>query len=209
MKTIGEILKAERERQLKSLKEISKKTKIPLKTLTALEVNDFASLPPQAFTQGFIKNYAQELGLEPKRLLAIFRRDLIPKQNSGQLKFGLETESGLRWRPKMTLILAVVLFLMAFGGYLFFQLRHYWGQPELEIIAPHENETVQEKIIKVEGKTDPEVTLKINDQVVSLNEQGNFQKEIEVFEGENMILIEAISRIGKKTEIERKIHYVL
>lgn len=207
MKSVGEILRETRKRQKKSLEEIAKNTKIPLKVLEALEKDDFSSLPPATFIQGFIKNFAKELGVDPQRVLAIFRRDFIHKQSKDQLRFGLETESGLRWRPKLTLILAVVLFLMVFGTYFFTQFRHFWSRPELKVTAPNQNAEVQEKRIKVEGQTDPEITLKINGEVVSLDDKGNFQKEIALFEGENKILIEAISRIGKKTKIEREVFY--
>lgn len=207
METVGELLKREREKQKKTLKEVAKNTKISLKVLEALEKNDFSSLPAATFTQGFIKNYAQELGLEPQRLLAIFRRDFRQKQSKNQPLLKLETESGFRWTPKMTVMAAIILFLLLFSGYLFFQYQHFWGQPELKVFTPVQNTELQEKRLKVEGKTDPEATVEINGEVVSLDERGNFQKEIELFEGENKILIEAISRKGKRTKIEREVYY--
>ena len=107
----------------------------------------------------------------------------------------------------MTIITVVILFLLLFSGYLFFQYQHLWGQPELKIFTPTQNAELQEKRIKIEGKTDSEATLKINDEIVNLDEEGNFQKEIELFKGENKILIEAISNKGKSTKIEREVFY--
>jgi len=207
METVGELLKKTREEQQKTLKTIAQNTKIPLRILEALEENDFASLPPATFIQGFIKNYAQELGLNPQRLLAIFRRDFRQKQSKNKLFLKLETESGFRWTPKMTIITAIILFLLLFSGYLFFQYQHLWGQPELKIFTPAQNAELREKQIKLEGKTDPEATLTINNEVISLDEEGNFQKEIELFEGENKILIEAISSKGKSIKVEREVFY--
>ena len=75
MRTVGQVLKEERERKFYTLEEIEKATKIRKELLEALEEGNYKKLPPPTFIQGFIKNYGKFLNLDTEKLLAIFRRE--------------------------------------------------------------------------------------------------------------------------------------
>lgn len=66
---VGQILSDARIKLGKSIKEVEFDTKIRAKYIKALELNDYSSLPPNIYTQGFIKTYAQYLGLDPQPLI--------------------------------------------------------------------------------------------------------------------------------------------
>lgn len=68
--TLGSFLKRHRQSQGKELEEIAKKTRIHASTLRAIEEDNPKELPAEVFTRGFIKNYAQYLGLDPNEALA-------------------------------------------------------------------------------------------------------------------------------------------
>lgn len=65
MPSFGETLRRERELRQISLREISEATKINLRYLDALERNDFRHLPGGVFNKGFVKAYAQYIGVDP------------------------------------------------------------------------------------------------------------------------------------------------
>src|SRR3989338_11411183 len=75
MRTVGQVLKEEREKRFYTLDEVEKTTKIRKELLEALEAGQYQKLPPHTFVQGFIKNYGKFLGLNPEKLLAVFRRE--------------------------------------------------------------------------------------------------------------------------------------
>ena len=75
MKSVGQILKKEREKQGRTILQIYRETKIPEKNLLALEADKYSSLPSATFIKGFISIYAKALELDEKKLIAIFRRD--------------------------------------------------------------------------------------------------------------------------------------
>jgi len=77
--SFGRYLRREREMREISLEEISRETKIKLPTLTALEEDRFPDLPPTAFVRGFVRNYAECIGLEPRD--AILRLDHFLQEN--------------------------------------------------------------------------------------------------------------------------------
>ena len=61
---IGYSLKAARERQGIGLPEAELATKIRAKYLRALEEEDFATLPADTYARGFLRSYAEYLGLD-------------------------------------------------------------------------------------------------------------------------------------------------
>ena len=70
---------------------------------------------------------------------------------------------------------------------------------------PQNNFITTSNKVDVSGKTDSDATVKINNQLVLVNDDGIFNEEIEVFEGTKAIEIIATSRSGKQTKIIRDI----
>jgi ribosome-binding protein aMBF1 (putative translation factor) len=62
----GEALRAAREARGLSIQDLTRTTKIAGATLVALEHNELEKLPATIFTRGFVKAYAQEVGLDPE-----------------------------------------------------------------------------------------------------------------------------------------------
>jgi cytoskeleton protein RodZ len=63
MDTPGNVLRAERERQKKSLKEIAKRLKINIQYIKAIEEDDYSLLPAEVFTKAYLRIYAEALEL--------------------------------------------------------------------------------------------------------------------------------------------------
>ncbi len=72
LKTIGDYLHRERQEQAISLDEIAVKTYIPLRLLQALELGNVERLPEPVFVQGFIRRYADAIGLDGTALAKNF-----------------------------------------------------------------------------------------------------------------------------------------
>ncbi|MDG4476376.1 helix-turn-helix domain-containing protein [Thiovibrio frasassiensis] len=79
--TLGSFLKRHRQSQGKELEEIAQKTRIHASTLRAIEEDNPKALPADVFTRGFVKNYAQYLGLDPNEALAWYI-----EQNDGEAR---------------------------------------------------------------------------------------------------------------------------
>lgn len=81
--SLGEILRETRIRQGITLEEVAEETKISPKNLQAMEDNDFANLPAEAFARGFYALYAKALDLDTAEVLAIYRRERrsLPKES--------------------------------------------------------------------------------------------------------------------------------
>jgi len=69
VRTIGEILIAERAKKGLSLDEVQAATRIQKKFLKDLERNNFSLLPSKVVAKGFLKIYAKYLGLSSEPLI--------------------------------------------------------------------------------------------------------------------------------------------
>ena len=72
---LGEQLRAERERRGTALGEVAEATKIRKTYLEALEVHDWKALPADVFTRGYLRSYAEYLGLDQEHLLKLYARE--------------------------------------------------------------------------------------------------------------------------------------
>lgn len=208
MRTVGQILKEEREKRFYTLDEVEKSTKIRKELLQALEDGQYNKLPPATFVQGFIKNYGKFLGLNTEKLLSYFRREFSENKNPPRVLDSLKNpieNKNFRLTPTRTLIGVIFTLVVVFFVYLWFQYRFLVGVPSLEINQPIDQSTVTSNEIQVLGKTDSEVKVTINDQEIPIDQNGKFSQSIKLSENVNNIIITATSKGGKVTKLQRTI----
>jgi len=212
MKTVGEILKETREKKGFSLLDVEKATKIRGRFLEYLEKNEFSKIAESTIVKGFIKNYAEFLGLSSSDLLAIFRRDFLEDEKGHILPRGIYEpldQSKFSWTPKLTAFVFGGIVFLGFILYLSFQVFLFFGAPPLDIYSPKDGETFRNAEIKVKGKTNPNAAISINGEMTFIYPDGSFEKSVVLLPGENKIIFEAVSPRGKKTEKEKTVFLVL
>lgn len=84
MKEIGAMLKAAREEKGLSLADLQMATKIRSQQLEALEAGDFHKLPGEVYVRGFLRNYAEHVGLDAEQILARYyaRKHQLPSEEA-------------------------------------------------------------------------------------------------------------------------------
>lgn len=204
---IGATFSEERKRKNLTLEEISKATKIREEFLGAIEKGDFKALPSSAYAYGFVRNYAKFLGLPIEKSLALFRREFDEKKNIEVLPIGLANprEYALpRFRIGKSMFLVGLIFF-AVVAFLIFQYRAAIFNPGLSVEYPLENQTVNSVNIEIKGKTDPNSTLSIDNEDVSVESDGTFKKVITVFPGDTSINFQVENKFGRMTLLKRNI----
>jgi hypothetical protein len=78
--------------------------------------------------------------------------------------------------------------------------------PEVVIATPLDDEWTNQALTTVSGQVPPGTTLKVNDQPVALDGGGNFQYELLLEEGDNLIQVAATDDVGNVTSHERVVH---
>ncbi|MCX6357787.1 MAG: helix-turn-helix domain-containing protein [Candidatus Aureabacteria bacterium] len=69
MDSIGDILRSAREERKIPVAQVSRDTRISEKYILAMEDNEFSAMPALAYAKGFLRLYAEYLGLDPKALI--------------------------------------------------------------------------------------------------------------------------------------------
>ena len=75
MTQLGERFRQAREALGISIAEASTATRILPRYLQAIESGDVASLPGDVYARGFVRNYAQLLGLPPEEMVSLYRQE--------------------------------------------------------------------------------------------------------------------------------------
>ncbi len=78
MKTVGEQLRAEREKKGLSIKEIETAISIRALYINAIEEGNYTLIPGEVYLKGFIRNYANYLGLDGQEVVASYRQEQHP-----------------------------------------------------------------------------------------------------------------------------------
>jgi len=202
--TLGEILRVEREIRGLSQDDIAKKVGIHKKYIAILENNDYQNFPPDVYIIGFIKRFARALNIDEKKILEIYNKEKniqnISRSKTIKLpnitkKFSFKLDSKL-----LTLLIIAIIFIgsIIYIGYQIFSIN---TAPTINIEQPQNNITTTENSIHLKGFVKPiSAELKINDNLINLNENGNFEQEIFLKPGLNVIEIISTNRFGKQTK---------
>ncbi|MFO7876125.1 MAG: DUF4115 domain-containing protein [Desulfovermiculus sp.] len=128
---LGAYLKEEREKQGFSLEDIQQKTKISISSLEAIEEGRVNELPHPVYTKGFIKNYAQCLGLNADEVAASFAQKAgIDEEFEDEADYVHNELTPVRRKSKWPLIsILVSLVLLAVLGWLVYDL--FFASPEI------------------------------------------------------------------------------
>lgn len=202
MKTAGDLLQEKRLLKELSIEEVASRIKVKPEYLVALENSDFASLPGQISTKGFLRNYARVLRLDPDTLLAMFRRDFEIGHSGDIIPRGLvEPVSRSPHLISASRILGWGTVLV-FCSFLLYQLIGWWNLPRVELLQPEEGEVYGEKIT-VKGRTDRDNAVTVAGQKVLVGSSGEFSLDLLFPAGTHSVTVEVRSRQGKSRLVER------
>ena len=207
LKLLGQRLQDERKRRNLTLEEVAAAIKIRSEFLSAIEKGAYDRLPSPAYAQGFVSNYGVFLGFSKRETLALFRREfdeqkaykVLPKGMVEQEKFHHKT---FRMQRTTISIIAILIFLVV---YLAFQYRSVFFGPPLSVDSPNAGSTVHQDV-QVKGSTDPTAVVAVNGDIVSVDENGNFVKNVTLLPGKSDIQVVAKNREGKTTTLDRLVN---
>ncbi|MBI2622405.1 helix-turn-helix domain-containing protein [Candidatus Microgenomates bacterium] len=205
MTTVSELLKKARQEKQLSFSDIEKETKIKSSFIRALEEGDYDKLPSAIYARGFLKNYAQFLGLDTQLVLALFRREFASKQENTLLPGQLSKIPTKSLRITFMALLFFI-FLAILASYFFIQYKNFLGNPNLSVTHPTEQEVIAGDTITIVGKTDADVQLIINETVVLVSPDGSFSQKLTALPGSLTITVVAKNRYGRESKVVRVVN---
>jgi len=208
VKTAGQILKSKREEKRKKISSLATELKIREEYLVFLEEDRYQAIAGgPAVIQGLIRSYAEILGLDGEKVVAVFMRDFIPPASSQELMpKRIETKKKLKVTPGKIGAFFGVIFILLMVFFLGRQLFFRFSAPKIILEAPREEEKISGYRVVIQGKIEGGDVVTIEGQPVTLGSDGSFQQERECLSGENLVLLEAANPHGKKSQLERRFY---
>ncbi len=124
-RTVSETLRQERERQGMSRKDLSDRTKISERHLIAIDEGDYSAMPSRTYIIGFVRSYANALGLDSAALVQRLRDEMgmaekvRPERNLDHMEPGdpeRNPSRKLTWIVLAAVIALVVVVMIAWRG---------------------------------------------------------------------------------------------
>lgn len=201
--TLGERMKKIRNERRLSLSEMSKSTRIQAKYLEYLEEGEYLKLPADVYVRGFLRSYANLMGLNECALIKQYEREKGIHKNIKKIADTETTNTPINFSslvitPKMIIISAVVLVVISSFVYLYAQVNNFVSAPRLVIIKPFDGSTTDGNSTHVTGVAEKDAMVFINDQKVLVSENGEFSEDVGLRPGQNMIIVKARSKFDKE-----------
>ncbi len=122
MDSFGEYLKRERELRGVTLEEIAKASNISKTYLKSLENDDFENLPSEVFVKGFIRCYAENIGMDGNEATLAYSSFIADKRVS-QVVSDFPTETPTKSNMKMSYFLLIVIFVVVSSLMVFYNVK--------------------------------------------------------------------------------------
>jgi cytoskeletal protein RodZ len=202
---VGQQLKARRQVLRLSLAQVEIDTKIRGKFLTALEAGNYAKLPNDIYSRGFVQHYANHLGLDGVAVAAAYAKERGGVAKGETKRPKLERPKRLVFTGKILAVLVGLAVVASVFGYLLWQFSALAGAPLLSVTSPGSDEAITGGVIDVDGHTTPGADISVNDSPLLTDTDGNFSEKVALQDGVNVIRIKSTSKLGKSTTVTRNI----
>lgn len=188
-----------------SLEEVASELRIPPRQLAALEEGNLEVFPAEIYAKGAYQKYATYLGVDSRDHYHEFLRTLSEVRQVVPLRLPLPATWLQRvLMPYGVIGAVVVMAVVGVVSYLGWQVKWYMHLPELEIMVPVEA-LVEGSTLKVKGFSEEEAEVTVNGEAVAVNEDRQFEKELFLREGINVIQVEAKGVSGRTRVVTREV----
>jgi cytoskeleton protein RodZ len=122
LETVGQDLRAARLRRGDDLATVSRALKIRKDHLEALEEDRMEALPGRTYAVGFVRSYADYLGLDVVQCVERFKAEIAGRNEEAPQQINVMPEDEQRRLPQgWKIIAAVILVVVLYGAYLLWQ----------------------------------------------------------------------------------------
>jgi len=213
--SLGDSLRQQREKRGITLDQAAADTRIREKFLKALEDGDLQSLPGAVYTKGFLRNYAEYLGLDDEESVVQFQQERGGPPADAKRRFAPMKPVGGRslvFTPTVFVPVVVIGLIVLFVGYLYYQFTSFAVAPALDVTEPATDAIAQDASFIVKGHTVPagRVTIQVFPGPLTLADihpaaDGTFSAPVTLTAGSNHIVVEVLDPSGKVSKVNRTV----
>ncbi|MCF6097431.1 DUF4115 domain-containing protein [Thermovorax subterraneus] len=173
-KELGDYLKNLRLKKNISLEEINRETKIRIKYLNAIEEGNFDAIPGgEVYLKGFLKNYAEAVGIDSNEILKKYKEISTPKSQEFQQEYTavekdrrliIDEERPKSMLPKIPLLFVGLVLAIALASFSFLKTQpdKSTGPPKTTVNGDLPLETDTESTLETEEQSGKDVLNQVN-----------------------------------------------
>ncbi len=200
--TLGQRLKAAREKTGVTLSQAEIGSKVRAKYLAAMESSNWQFLPGGVYARGFVLAYSKYLGLETKELLRLYEKEavLFNKKKTVDLSYNKTFKAPrLLVTPKLLAYFALSFSVLLMFAYIVKQVAGFAGSPSLKITSPVNNSILESDSVDLSGTTDSDTLVSVNSENVPVTSDGRFNLNLKLHRGVNVIKVQAVNKARKES----------
>jgi cytoskeletal protein RodZ len=204
IETLGEYLGQMRVQLNMDVKTVSLLTQIKPQYLEQLEKGNWEKLPADVYIRGFLKSLAQLYHVQEQVLI-----DQYDKEHGfGQVKKPTVHESRFRisFTPKTVIIGLTIILSLAAVTYVASQISSVLTPPLLELNEPGSDVNIQGNSVIFSGRAEIGADVRINEQAVLTDKNGEFTENLILSAGLNVIEIAVKNKFNKESRITRRVN---
>lgn len=205
--SLGQALKRRRKAAGLELSRIAMGTKIRKDILRSIESDNYGGLSHDVYTLGLVKRYSEYLGLQPSLAAQKYwaERGPVVRSHAGGYR-KLRPKSAVV-TTRVAVISSISFVFLAVAAYLVWLMLSIVRPPALALGTPADDVVVTSGTLELSGTVSRGATVYVNGAEAFSGELGNFEYELSLQPGYNLIVIEAKSKQGRTTKLERNIVY--
>ncbi len=209
--SVGALLRQAREEAGLSLSAVASRSKIPERYLAMFEGDGGAALPEDVYAKIYLKAYGKFLGFDTTTLVDLYRKERArlapPERRTAPRRHPTATvpTSAMVVTPKLIQSLLLGLVLVGLVAYFALEIKKIIAPPQISLSSPQDGLVTTERSLIIEGKTEPEVDLRVNGKQVSLDAGGNFRDTLDLQEGLNVITVVGAKKHSREMSVTRRI----
>lgn len=196
-----------------TLQEVESRAFVSLGTLEALESGRYEYVPAMVYLKGQLKKLAQTYGLDPEKVIALCTQEydeyIKKKTPVTQAARRLNTdeipllETLMRNAPNLAIGGLLLLPIIAFVT---FQVRTLLFVPRVALETKDGFEITQEDQFVLRGVVSQGAKLTLNGQSVTIKSEGQFETNIQLNPGYNVLELKAKQRNQESTLLQKVVY---
>lgn len=204
-KNLAEALKEQLESKGVSLEKLQQLTDIPERYLETILKGDLKKMPAAPYIRGYLFKIAGILNFNGEELWQQYKKE-AEVFSSGAKDRLPENRFAIKTISKKWLAILIIGFVLLI--YLGFSASRLLGKPALSVTSPiADTAVINFSTAVIAGTINPNDILKINNQEIVADKEGQFSKTYNLQPGINIFEITAKKLLGRETKIIKQIIY--
>jgi len=180
---------------------VSNATDIPKRFIDSLVEGNFDNLPAMPYVRGYLFKIAEALKIDQNLLWQSYKNSTELATSGDKDRLPSNRFAFKKMRTSGLVAIIFLIILLAFVG---FRFNDILGRPVLDVSAP---EFTSEGTITITGSVRPGDTLTLNGEVIYPDEEGYFEKRVQLEPGGNPMTFVVKRYLGQEATFSENVFY--